>query len=204
MRTLVSEIANSEKDLVSNTGMKNYLLAAVTVIVLSLSTELAYSAEWGLTSNELRSSITVVRGSDGEAELEWTVQNVSPKDFYLTIGKCMGTGTADQVRLIVRFPDGVERTAMYTNVVLAPGRITPVIVPLLSNSAYTWKTKLRNWIYHAPDVRRVDQLLSTPSSLRMELRIGKAGRAYYRGNCYPLDIFWTGILISNVMQLPRH
>ncbi len=184
--------------------MRPILICISMGMLLAVPSAVALEREWGATVNGLRMSVGIVRNvHDGIPrywELEWVIENTTPQEwFYLPLGT-VGVG-AESVRLIVSLPDGTERTATYPGSVVA-GQLDPMIVPLLPESSYSSRTPISRWLYYAPDLHRLDELLSQSAALRTELNIDKYVRGFYLGNCYHARIFWTGTLVSNTLRLP--
>ncbi len=81
-----------------------------------------------------------------------------------------------------------------------------MIVPLLPKSTYSARTLLGGWAYEAPDLQRVESLLSQPASLQLLFEVGMdpakpAVKTDCSLDCFGAQIFWRGRLTSNVLRL---
>jgi hypothetical protein len=177
---------------------KLHLLVFFVFSALSLR-----AAEWGPTSNGLRMSASIVRNEFENNELEVMIENTTSEETLVVLGRA--DVPFDAVHVIVGPPNSPETPAFYIGGRgIAPGRFMPMVVPLLAKSRYKFRTLLGAWGFFAPSIQRVEELLTKPASLRVELRnpirerIDNAALA----DCYASRRFWNGTLNSQKLRFP--
>lgn len=162
-------------------------------LILALLTSLN-AADWGTTINGLRLSLS----ADSPAQnLTLTFENTEERrEMFLHLGTA-GVNEADQVHLYLTAPDGKRTKLLYTGGNgVAPGRLVPMIVPLLPGSTYSIRTPLNRWYlpnHTKPDLRQ--------SALHAEIQ--HAQNLDFRFvDCFGLRIFWYGQARSNSLRIP--
>ncbi len=178
--------------------------ASLVLVFIAITQASTFSADWGKTVNELRMSIAIVPNDYGNQELVITVENVGPKDVYLWFGT-MDMHFPEKIGVLVTLPDGSRKWAFYAGSGggIAHGRMfVPRVLPMYPKSSYTLRTLLEGWAYHSPELRRVVGLLSQKASLRAELQT--TGVSVPGRDCFPIQIHWSGKLVSNTIQFPLH
>jgi hypothetical protein len=165
-------------------------------------------AEWGPTVNGLRMSAAIAKNEFGNHELEWTIENTSQVDEkFLVLGK-VGHRYAELVKVVITEADGSRHAGIFYDQRggTALSRELPMIVPLLPKSKYSARTLLAGWAYTAPDLRRLETLLSQVATLHLQLDVGIDGKPDVRTDCsldcFGLQIFWRGRLVSNTLRFP--
>ncbi len=165
-------------------------------ILLFFLAMVANAAEWGTPVNGLRLSLAV--DSAGQ-NLTLTFENMQERhEMFLWLGT-VGVGSADRVKLTLTTPDGKREYLLYTGGNgVAPGRLIPMIVPLLPGSTYSIRTSLRRW-YHR-DQKPIDPALLRQSTVQAEISIPVEADFQFV-DCFGLRIFWSGAARSNALRM---
>jgi hypothetical protein len=123
--------------------------------------------------------------------------------MYLPLGRAVGIGRAEFLQIQLILEDGTRQQAQYTGGSgIAPGRILPYIVPMMTDSIYSVQTRLRNWRVGA-DFRPIETDLARGAALQATLDVPGSLEWQYVA-CYGLQMFWSGRAASGVFHLtPR-
>lgn len=152
-------------------------------------TTYAQGTEWGSAVNGIRGSLAL---TPDRSAIELTFENVGPRDLYLLLGD-IGQGYPNAVRFTIGAPGEEERNLTFRPASHgpAPSVPSPLVVPLLPGSRYTFRAPLS--AFGLQGSRRA-------SSLRAYLRIERdAGMRYIQQ--YGLQIFWAGALATNTVRI---
>lgn len=170
-------------------GMKLYILLFCAT--------LANAADWGTTVNGLRLSLTV--GSPA-THLTLTFENAEERrEMFLWLGTA-GVAEAERIKLFLKTPDGNRQALLYTGGNgVAPGRLIPMVVPLLGGSTYSIRTPLNRW-YHT-NHKPLDPALLRQSTLQFEISQPQDIDLRFV-DCFGLRIFWHGTASSNALRIP--
>jgi hypothetical protein len=166
-------------------------------ILLFFLAMVANAAEWGTPVNGLRLSLAA--DSAGQ-KLTLTFENTQDRhEMFLWLGT-VGVGEAGRVKVALTAPDGKRQYLLYTGGNgVAPGRLIPMIVPLLPGSTYSIRTSLSRW-YHG-DHKPLDPALLRQSALQAEISIPVEADFQFV-DCFGLRIFWSGTARSNALRIP--
>jgi len=170
-------------------GMKLY--------TLFFCTTLAGAAGWGTTVNGLRMSLTV---DSPATHLTLTFENTQERrEMFLWLGTA-GVAEAERIKVFLTTPDGNRQPLLYTGGNgVAPGRLIPMIVPLLGGSTYSIRTPLNRW-YHT-NHKPLDPALLRQSTLQFEISQPQDIDLHFV-DCFGLRIFWHGTAHSNALRIP--
>jgi hypothetical protein len=182
--------------------LKNIIVPVLAGLTFVL-TPSASAPEWGPIVDGLRMSLSISPNEFGNKELVITIENTNPKDVYVLLGT-MESPIPQKVGVIVTLPDGSKKYTFYLNSGggISPGRQNvPRVIPMFSRSSFSMRTLLGGWAFKAPELRRVETLLSqTSSSIHAELVTEAVGTQ--SGDCFPMQIHWRGKLVSNTLRGP--
>lgn len=174
--------------------------------------------DWGPAVDGLRMSAAIVPNEFGYRELVMTLQNTGFDVIWLPLS-AMRFGESDSIHVIVTRPDGFRAGAFDPQSSAPRNESWEIPVPLLPKGSYAVRTLLGGWGFHAPELRRVEELLSENASLHLELRVGLIDPKRYRIDCLPVpppprpgsqtqkvpadqQTFWRGMLVSNTLRFP--
>lgn len=158
---------------------------------------LASAADWGTAVNGLRMSLSV---DSPATHLTLTFENVEERrEMFLWLGTA-GVAEAEQIKLFLITPDGNRSPLLYTGGNgVAPGRLIPMIVPLLGGSTYSIRTPLNRW-YHT-NHKPLDPVSLRQSTLQFEISHSQ-DLDFRFVDCFGLRIFWNGAARSNPLRIP--
>jgi len=163
-------------------------LSYLLLPILGLTTY-SQDAGWGSTVNGVRGGLALTQDRSG---IELTFENTGQRDLYLLLGD-MGQGYPNAVRFTIGAPGEEERNLTFRRTSQSPASSvpSPLVVPLLPGSRYTFRAPLSAFGLQTSRRARF---------IRAHLRIEPgAGMRYVRQ--YGLQIFWAGALVTNPISI---
>ncbi|MBL8178786.1 MAG: hypothetical protein JNK48_29195 [Bryobacterales bacterium] len=157
---------------------------------------MAHGAEWGQTANGLRMSLAV----DSQVSyFTLTFENIEERrEMFLWLGTA-GLAEADRVKMFLLMPDGTRAPLLFTGGNgVAPGRLIPMIAPLLGGSTYSLRIPI-NRLYrtnHTP----IDGVLLRQGAFQAEIAQPPDVDMRFV-DCFGLRIFWHGNAASNALRI---
>ncbi len=167
------------------------------LLLLLLVAAVAQAADWGATINGLRLSLST--DATGQ-NITFTFENTEDRrEMFLWLGT-VGVGEAEKLHLNMISAAGKRERLMYTGGNgVAPGRLIPMIVPLLPGSTYSIKTSLSRW--YRPNHVPLDRAVLRESTLEAEFAMPQDVDFRFV-DCFGLRIFWHGNVRSNSLRIP--
>ena len=164
----------------------------VSVLCALLAIRVATGAEWGPSVNGLRMSLA----REGE-NIVVTFEN--NREMFLPLGRAVGSGSADFLRVDLIAPDGTRRQLQYIGGSgIAPSRILPYIVPMMAGSLYSVRTPLRKWLF-GTNYKEIDAKVLRGAALQASIEASETLHLEYI-DCYGLQMFWSGHAASNALR----
>lgn len=171
-------------------------MSGLALVALSFSLySPALRAEWGTTVNSLRLSLELSTANNGERHLTVTMENTEDRREMFVVLGLVGVLEAEMLQMHMVGADGKREKLIYRGGNgVAPGRLIPMIVPMLPGSTYSIRTPLKWWL--RPD------MTGLPPGATVEAEISVSPDADLRYvDCFGLRIFWSGTVRSAPLRI---
>ncbi len=170
------------------------------------------AAEWGSMVNSLRMSVSISVNEVGNKELVMTVENSGMEEICVQL-PLLRFGEEQGPVVVLGMLDGTKKVAFYEGGLHATESLSSFgirSIPMQPKSSFSVRTLLAGWACYAPELRRLEELLKQPLTLRLRIQI-RRGQFLEVNDCYgrprppngwPTGTFWHGTLLSNTLRFP--